>query len=58
MIPLDPIFTTILSIVEIFLVPLIIFLMQRGMGKKLDTFDEKRDKAREELQKNKEQDTE
>jgi len=55
---LDPIFTTILSIVEIFLVPLIIFLMQRGMGKKLDTFDEKRDKAREELQKNKEQDTE
>lgn len=55
---MDPILTTILSIVEIFLVPLIIFLMQRGMGKKLDTFDEKRDKAREELQKNKEQDTE
>lgn len=46
--------TTIISVVEIFLVPLIIFLMQRGMGKKLDNFDKKRDKAREEQQQNRE----
>ena len=58
MIPLDPVFTTILSVVEIFLVPLIIFLMQRGMGKKLDSFDEKRDRAREEQQLIKEKDEE
>lgn len=55
---MDPVFTTILSIVEIFLVPLMIFLMQRGMGKKLDSFDEKRDKAREEHQISKKKDEE
>ena len=48
----------ILSIVEIFLVPLIIFLMQRGMGKKLDQFDKKRENAREEQQRNRKLDAE
>ena len=48
----------ILGIVEVFLVPLIIFLMQRGMGKKLDQFDKKRENAREEQQKNRKLDAE
>ena len=51
---MDTTIATILSIVEIFLVPLIIFIMQRGMGKKLDNFDEKRDKARAEQKENRE----
>lgn len=44
-----------LSLVEIFLVPIIIFVMQRHLGKKLDNFDEKREKAREERQQEKAQ---
>ena len=48
----------ILGVVEVFLVPLIIFLMQRGMGKKLDQFDEKRENAREEQQRNRKLDAE
>lgn len=55
---MDPMIAMIISVIEIFVVPLIIFVMQRGMGKKLDDFDEKRDKAREEQKKNREQDIE
>lgn len=55
---MDPTIAMVLSAVEIFLVPLIIFIMQRGMGKKLDDFDKKRDSAREEQAKNREKDAE
>lgn len=55
---MDPTIAMILSAVEIFLVPLIIFIMQRSMGKKLDDFDKKRDSAREEQAKNREKDAE
>jgi len=55
---LDSTVTAVLNLLEIFLVPLIIFLMQRGMGRKLDDFDNKREQAREEQKKNRELDTE
>lgn len=58
MVPLDSTVTAVLNLLEIFLVPLIIFLMQRGMGRKLDDFDNKREQAREEQKKNRELDTE
>ena len=58
MVPLDLTVAAVLNLLEIFLVPLIIFLMQRGMGRKLDDFDNKREQAREEQKKNRELDTE
>jgi len=57
-VPLDFTVAAALNLLEIFLVPLIIFLMQRGMGRKLDNFDNKREEARKEQKKNRELDTE
>ena len=58
MVPLDSTVAAVLNLLEIFLVPLIIFLMQRGMGRKLDNFDSKREEAREEQKRNRELDAE
>lgn len=55
---MDQTMAMILSVIEIFLVPLIIYFMQRGMGKKLDSFDKKRDNARKEQKENQEKDEE
>jgi len=57
-VPLDSTVAAVLNLLEIFLVPLIIFLMQRGMGRKLDNFDSKREEAREEQKRNRELDAE
>lgn len=45
---MDPIFNTVIitGIVEMLMVPVVVYLVNRAIGKRLDRFDEKREDAR------------
>lgn len=45
---MDPIFNTVIitGIVEMLMVPVVVYLVNRAIGKRLDHFDEKREDAR------------
>ena len=49
-IPIDQIFSTVVitGIVEMLMVPVVVYLFNRAIGKRLDHFDEKREDARTE----------
>ena len=49
--PMDPIIidALIAGAIELLFVPIIVFVLKRTLGKRLDKFDEKRDQARMEL---------
>ena len=45
---MDPAFKTafIIGVVELLMVPIVVFVLKRAIGRRLDHFDEKRDEAR------------